>query len=165
MLPALREEILAQVMPQLQPIQQSVEFQQQTQTVSTLFDQVGSLKNQDGSIAFPELNDENELHEVAELWSGMDNPQPTPQSLIQAIALLRLYRGARGGSPQTQPPVTVTEPQNLMPRSQPLEQGGATARPTAARAGSADADTQFARELDNADLVDRTLGFAVRRRR
>ena len=165
MLPALRDEILAQINPRLEPVAQSVEFQQQTEQVGTLIEGVSQLRNPDGNFAFPELNDENETYEIAELWSSMDNPQPTPQSLIQAIALYRLYRGARGGSPQTQPQIQVAPPQNTMQRPQALEAGGGGARPTAARAGSANADTAFARELDNADLVDRTLGFAVRRRR
>lgn len=165
MLPALRDEILAQINPRLEPVAQSVEFQQQTEQVSTLIEGVSQLRNPDGNFAFPELNDENETYEIAELWSSMDNPQATPQSLIQAIALYRLYRGARGGSPQTQPQIQVAPPQNTMQRPESLEAGGGGARPTALRAGSANADTAFARELDNADLVDRTLGFAVRRRR
>jgi hypothetical protein len=165
MLPALRDEILAQINPRLEPVAQSVEFQQQTQQVSTLIDGVSQLRNPDGNLAFPELNDENEMYEIAELWSSMDNPQPTPQSLIQAIALYRLYRGARGGSQTPTPQVQVTPPESTMPRPQPLEAGGGGARPTAPRAGSASEDARFARELDNADLVDRTLGFAVRRRR
>lgn len=167
MLPALRQEILDQVMPQLQPIQQSVEFQQQTETVSNLITNMAALKNPDGNIAFPELNDETEMQEVAELWSGMDTAQATPQSLIQALALYRLYRGSRSGSQPTTPSVQVQPPQNTLPRpgDASLEAGGAGARPGAARAGSTGADALFARELDNADLVDRTLGFAVRRRR
>lgn len=164
MLPALRDEILAQINPRLEPVAQSVEFQQQTVEVSNLVEGVSQLRNPDGNLAFPELNDENEAYEIAELWTSMDNPQPTPQSLIQAIALYRLYRGARG-TPQTQPQVQVTPPATTLPRSQPMEAGGGGARPTAPRAGSVNADTAFARELDNADLVDRTLGFAVRRRR
>jgi len=164
-LPALREEILGQIMPQLQPIQQSAEFQQQTETVGNLLESVSQLKNPDGQIAFPELNDATEAAEIGELWETMDGASATPQSLIQAIAMYRLYRGARGGSPQVQPQVTVTEPQNTLPRSQPLEQGGFSARPTAPRAGAATADSRFSQELDNADLVDRTLGFAIRRRR
>jgi hypothetical protein len=165
MLPALRDEIMAQINPRLDPVAQSVEFQQQTTEVGNLFESMGQLKNPNGEIAFPEMNDENELYEVAELWASMDNPQPTAQSLIQAIAMYRLYRGARGGSQQVTPQVDVPAPQNLMPRPTPLEGGGPGGRPTTTRAGAVNEDTRFAKELDNADLVDRTLGFAVRRRR
>lgn len=165
MLPALRDEILAQINPRLEPVAQSVEFQQATDSVATLVDNVSQLRNPDGNFAFPELNDQDEAMEVAELWSSMDNPQITPQSLIQAIALYRLYRGARGGTNNPQPQINVPEPPTTQQRPQPLEAGGAGARPTATRAGSLSADTAFARELDSADLVDRTLGFAVRRRR
>ena len=163
MLPALRDEILAQINPRLEPVAQSVEFQQQTHEVSNLIEGVSQLRNPDGNFAFPELNDENEMYEIAELWSSMDNPQSTPQSLIQAIALYRLYRGARGGN--TTPQVEVTPPPVVIERPQSLEAGGGGARPTATRQGQGNENLQFTRELDNADLVDRTLGFAVRRRR
>lgn len=163
MLPALRDEILAQINPRLEPVAQSVEFQQQTHEVSNLIEGVSQLRNPDGNLAFPELNDENEMYEIAELWSSMDNPQSTPHSLIQAIALYRLYRGARGGN--TTPQVEVTPPPVVIERPQSLEAGGGGARPTATRQGQGNENLQFARELDNADLVDRTLGFAVRRRR
>lgn len=165
MLPALRESIMAEIMPQLQPMQQSAEFQQATDSVTNLFENVSQLRNPDGQTAFPELNDENEAWEVAELWSSMDNPTDTPQSLIQAIALYRLYRGARGGQQQSAPAVQVSQPRQTAQPTQTLEQGGSSAGVTAPRAGMQTEQNRFARALDDVDLVDRTLGFAVRRRR
>ena len=165
MLPALRESIMSEIMPQLQPMQQSAEFTQATESVTNLFENVSQLRNPDGQVAFPELNDENEAWEVAELWSSSDNPTATPQSLIQAIALYRLYRGARGGQQQSAPAVQVSQPRQTAPPTQTLEHGGGVAGVTAPRAGAQTEQNRFARALDDVDLVDRTLGFAVRRRR
>jgi hypothetical protein len=165
MLPALRDEILSQINPQLQPLTQSVEFQQQVNQTSTVLDSVSQLRNPNGEIAFPELTSDEEMYEISELWSSDPHREATPQSLIKSIALYRLYKGSRGTAPQTQPPVVVSEPQTTMPRSASLEQGGSSARPTTTRAGHGSDDSRFARELDSTDLVDRTLGFAVRRRR
>lgn len=168
MLPALREEIMAQINPRLEPVAQSVEFNRQAQEVGTLFERVGELRNPDGNVAFPELADEGELTEIAELWSTMDNPSPTPQSLIQAIAMYRLYRGVRGvNAPTSTPQVQVTPPANVLPRAgdASLEAGGSSGRPTTPRAGAATDDSRFARMLDETSLVDPILGFSVRRRR
>jgi hypothetical protein len=165
MLPALRESILAEIRPQLDPVTQSIEFQQQTEQVGTIFDNVSQFRNPDGAVAFPELSSAEETQEVAELWSTMKSAEPTMQSLIQAIALYRLYRGARGTSSTSTPPVNVTPPPNVLPRSQPMEAGGSVAAPGSTRAGAMTEDQRFARGLDDVDLVDRTLGFAVRRRR
>lgn len=164
MLPKLAESIMAQMQEQFAPYTQSVEFQQQTNEVGTLIDNVSQLRNPDGNLAFPELNDQNELMEVAELWSGMDSRAATPQSLIQAIALYRLYRGARGGQTSNQPAVNVTPPPTTVRRPESLPAGGPGATPATPRAGAGTEDSRFARALDEARLVDPVLGFARRRR-
>lgn len=164
MLPALRESILQEIMPQLQPVVQSAEFNEAVNTTASLLDSASQLRNPDGQIAFPELDNEAEMTEIAELWETQPNAAPTIQSLIQAIAMYRLYRGARGSNQPSVPPIEVSAPQTTMPRSQSLEAGGSSARPTAPRAGAANSDDRFARMLDDAHLVDPILGFSVRRR-
>ncbi len=164
MLPKLAEQIMAQMQEQFAPYTQSVEFQQQTNTVGTLIENVSQLRNPDGNIAFPELNDPNEMMEVAELWASSGKAEPTPQSLIQAIALYRLYRGARGGQTTNQPVVNVTPPPTTVQRPQSLPAGGAGVTPATPRAGAASDDTRFSRALDEARLVDPVLGFQRRRR-
>lgn len=166
MLPALTEQILKQVQEQYAPVTQSVELQQQTQQAGSLIENVSQFRNNDGSLAFPELNDPDEMSEVAELWSSNPEAKLTPQSLIQAIAMYRLYRNSRGTQPTSTPqPVQVTPPPNMVQRPESLEDGGVRVTPASPRNNGDGDGSRFARALDDAALVDRTLGFAVRRRR
>lgn len=161
MLPALRDQIMQELVPRIEPGEQSLQFQQQTQEVGNLIDQMSQLRNPNGEQAFPELDSAEELAEIAELWSSSGRAEATPESLIQAIALYRLYRSSRGGS---QPVVNVPPPPNVAPRSQPIEAGGEHPAPTSRRAGQGSENDLFARALLQTELVDKNLGFAVRRR-
>lgn len=168
MLPALRKEIMDTLMPTLEPLQQDRGFQQATQHVSALIETVGQYKSQDGSVAFPELNSAETMYEVGELWRSMDMPPElalTDKGLIQAVALYRMYKG-QTSTPQsvtTTPVPEVSRPAATAPPAagQSLEATGG-ASPVRMR-GESDMQ-RFARELTDAPLVDRTLGFAVRRR-
>lgn len=165
MLPKIAEQLMAQFQEQYAPVAQTVEFQQQVSQVGELMENVSQLRNADGNPAFPELNDPAEAEEVAELWASSGQAQATPQSLIQAIALYRLYKGARGsGQTNTKPNVEVTPPPTVVKRPESLEQGGSVINPGSTRAGAGSENDRFARMLDDTALVDRNLGFAVRRR-
>jgi hypothetical protein len=171
MLPALRDEIMAQLKPELEPLKQDRGFQQATQHVANLIEVVGQYKNQDGSDAFPELHDADTVMQVGELWRSLDLPPEvalTDKGLLQAIALFRMYNGLQGNqtAPSSTPKVTVSEPPNTAPRAATaaLESSG-VASPMTGRAGAESETTRFVRGLDDSDLIDKTLGFAVRRRR
>lgn len=169
LLPALRKEIMDQIAPELEPLKQDRGFQQATQHVASLMDQVGEYKNQDGSIAFPELHDEQTVYEIGDLWRSLNLPAEialTQQGLLQAIALYRMYRGTTPQTASTQPQVAVSAPPNMAPAASAASlEAGVSQSPVAGRAGAESESTRFARNLDGADLIDRTLGFAVRRRR
>jgi hypothetical protein len=168
MLPALRDEIMASIRPELEPLKQDRGFQQATQHVAGLIDTVGQYKNHDGSDAFPELHDENTVKEIGELWVSMDMPAElalTPKGLLQAVALYRMYKGSQGQSASTTPTVVVREPERMAPPAAgaSLEAGGRAIAPGAGRSNG-DSSSRFARSLDDAPIVDKLLGFSVRRR-
>lgn len=165
MLPRLRQEIMDQLAPELEPLKQDRGFQQATQHVAGLIEQVGQYKNADGSDAFPELSDEQTVFEIGDLWRSMDMPAElalTPKGLLQAIALYRMYRGGPGAQSSTNT-VEVSRPETTAPSpaTQSLESGRSQS-PMAARGNPA---STFGRSLDEAPLVDPILGFSVRRRR
>jgi hypothetical protein len=169
MLPALREEIMASLRPELEPLKQDRGFQQATQHVAGLIETVGQYKNHDGSDAFPELQDQQSVTEIGELWVSMDMPAElalTPKGLLQAVALYRMYKGQMGRSATTTPTVQVSEPARLAPPAAgaSLEAGGRSIAPGAGRS-EGDATSRFARSLDDAPVVDKLLGFQIRRRR
>ncbi len=169
MLPALREEIMKQLQPELEPIRQDRGFQQATQHVAGLMDQVAEYKTQDGEIAFPELQSAETTMQIGELWRSLNLPPEvalTPQGLLQAIALYRMYNGAPSQSATPTPTVNVPRPAQTAPRAAAasLEDAGAPS-PASERAGSGGFAARFSRELDASPLVDANLGFAVRRRR
>lgn len=167
MLPRLRQEIMDQLAPELEPLKQDRGFQQATQHVAGLIETVGQYKNADGSDAFPELSDEQTVYEIGDLWRSMDMPPElalTPKGLLQAIALYRMYKGGPGSQSTTNTVVPeVSRPATTAPSpaSQSLE-AGRSQSPVSARGNSM---TAFGRSLDDAPLVDPILGFSVRRRR
>ena len=166
MLPRLRQEIMDQLAPELEPLKQDRGFQQATQHVAGLIEQVGQYKNADGSDAFPELSDEQTVYEIGDLWRSMDMPAElalTPKGLLQAIALYRMYRGGQPQSTTNTVVPEVSRPQTTAPSpaGQSLE-GSGSRSPASQRGNSA---STFGRSLDEAPLVDPILGFAVRRRR
>ncbi len=168
MLPRLRQEILDQLAPELEPLKQDRGFQQATQHVADLITQVSAYKNADGSAAFPELQDEKTVFEIGHLWRSMDMPVElamTPKGLLQAIAMYRMYNGTTPRqAASTTASAEVSRPANLAPPTagQSLEAGTA---PSPVRGRNADPAAGFGRSLDDAPLVDPILGFSVRRRR
>jgi len=169
MLPALRDEIMAQIKPELEPLKQDRGFQQATQHVAGLIETVGQYKNHDGSDAFPELSDQQAVTEIGELWVSLDMPPElalTPKGLLQAVALYRMYKGSTGQAASTTPSVTVSAPQRVAPSAAgaSLEAGGRSIAPGVGRS-EGDATSRFARSLDDAPIIDKLLGFEVRRRR
>lgn len=168
MLPRLRQEIMDQLAPELEPLKQDRGFQQATQHVASLITQVSEYKNADGSDAFPELSDEKTVFEIGDLWRSMDMPAEvalTPKGLLQAIALYRMYNGTQPRQAvSTSTGVEVSRPTTTAPPTagQSLEAGTA---PSPVRGRNADPNAMFGRSLDDAPLVDPILGFSVRRRR
>jgi hypothetical protein len=172
MLPALRDEIMAQIQPEIEPLKQDRGFQQATQHVAGLIETVGQYKYADGSDAFPELQDPDTVMQIGELWKSLNLPAEvalTQQGLLQAVALYRMYRGTGGqtASNTEQTAQVVSEPSRTAPpaASASLESGGSVLSPTGNRSGSENATSRFARSLDDAPLIDKLLGFEVRRRR
>ena len=169
MLPRLREEIMAQLKPELEPLKQDRGFQQATQHVAGLMDSMSQYKNADGSDAFPELNDPDTCLEIGTLWRDLNLPAEialTPQGLLQAIGLYRMYRGANPQAATSTPTVSVSQPQNVAPRAAAASaDAGSSLSPMAGRQGAESESVRFARELAETHLVDKDLGFSVRRRR
>jgi hypothetical protein len=97
MLPRLRDEIMAQINPELEPLKQDRGFQQATQHVAGLIETVGQYKNQDGSDAFPELHDPQKVYEIGDLWRRRVCFRPSPSTACIAA------EGVRQQLPRPQP--------------------------------------------------------------
>lgn len=166
LLPALRKEIIDQLMPEIEPLKEDRGFQQATQHVASLIETVGSYKNADGSDAFPELSDPQKVWEIGDLWRSLNLPADvalTPQGLLQAVALYRMYNGGQQ-TPSQGASATVSRPENTAPRAagQSLDPSGSPS-PMSGRATETEA-SRFARALEDVRLVDPLLGFQRRRR-
>lgn len=164
LLPQYRQQILDEVNKGIDPIREQQAFNDAAESVKDMFVSARGLRLNDGSQAFPELNDPETAFRIAEVWRNLELPAEvamSPKGLMQAIATYRLYHGA----PQPKAPEPTPEPKSTpaVPHAAGAsDSGGSGVIPGA---GKANPDDLFSRALDETELVDPNLGFAVRRRR
>lgn len=161
----------------LTPFQEAQITAQRGKEADQLVEQVASLKLGNGQDAFPELKDTGKLVEIGDAWARSGLPPEailTPQGLISAVGLYRTLQtfhpteAAPNGNPAPSgdaeeeaqilnPPASGAaasvgaEPSGVMP-------------PNAGRSNLSPASQRLLNALDKTNLVDRSLGFAVRRR-
>lgn len=79
----------------------------------SLFGQMATYQNADGTPAFPELHDESAAYEVGRIWASLGLPAEaamTPQGALAAIAMYRMTKQARGASSDTARTVSTPVP-------------------------------------------------------
>jgi hypothetical protein len=164
LLPQYRQQILDEVNKGIDPLREQQAFNDAAESVKDMFVSARGLRLNDGSQAFPELEDPETAFRIAETWRNLDLPAEvamTPKGLMQAIATYRLYHGAPQPKSEPQPTPQPT-PQAPPFAAGASDSGGSGVIPGA---GKSSPDDLFARALDETELVDPNLGFAVRRRR
>jgi hypothetical protein len=172
----LKEDLQNQLDSTIGPIQQD---RQQAETVNAMAaaaHQLSQLQKADGSVAFPELRDPNQVEEVARVWAREAateqeaqkrlNSLRNPHGLMNAIAFYRMVKGFSTPQPASTPAPTEQAGQDL-PAS-PVAPGAAATVSSDPRGGftpgaRADGLTGIIAELDKADMLDEDLGFARNR--
>jgi hypothetical protein len=166
--PALRAELMKEISPVRDTLQTSQQEAATANRVAQVLDQVAAMQTMDGKPAFPELLDAEMLHEIGATWRESGLPPEaamSPQGLINAIGLYRLMKSLPDGTtPAAEPGPVLPGPEitALADGSEGAHTGlGRTPEPShlgpEARA--------LRRGLDETPIFDRTLGFAVNRRR
>lgn len=85
-----------------------------------LFDDLATYVNGDGSVAYPELHDEQASYAIGRMWASLGLPPEaalTPQGAIAAIAIYRMAQGNRSqaGSATPSPIAQQSAPPAPMP--------------------------------------------------
>jgi len=160
-LPVYQESILRQVQPLLADRASSAHMQ----TVNGMIDHLTTLKTSSGEGAFPELRDDAALEEIGSILrnSGhQDLSTVTPDALVQAIAVRRMY-GSFSAPPAAQPPGATAAMPAPAPAAAALVSADSEGLPRGQRSNLSPEAQRLVRALDNTTLVDRDLGFARRR--
>ena len=168
--PALRTELMKEISPVRDSLNASRADVETANRVTSLINDVASYTNLRGEPAFPELNDEGTLAEIAATWRESGLPPAaalTPAGLIQAIGLYRMMKSLPDGSDPTATPGSA--PVVPGPEIVAMAEGGDGAHTGLGRApepGHLGPEAKMLRRsLDDAPLFDKNLGFAVNRRR
>ena len=79
-----------------------------------LFTDLSTYVNGDGSVAYPELHDEQASYAIGRMWASLGLPPEaalTPQGAIAAIAIYRMAKGGRSqANPAAPTPASVAPP-------------------------------------------------------
>jgi len=165
-IPALRAEI----QKTMQPVNRFTADQQTANTVQGVINSVAQYQSLDGKPAFPELLDTETLVEIANVWRESGLPVEhamTAQGLISAIGLYRLMKALPSGLPE---PAPSPAPVEQAPGASALAEGGEGEHTGMGRMSREDAHLSpearnIRKAFDETPLFDKTLGFAVNRRR
>lgn len=147
----------------LMPFESQSEQYQVAENMTRVVVQLSDYKLMDGSLAFPELRDEAKLERIGEIWGELGYPEEhlqTPNGIITAISLLRMYDGMPSGNANPQP---VPAPARVAPGAAALSAADSRGLPDRDRslAGLPPHLQKLSREMGKADnMVDKKLGFA-----
>lgn len=157
------EELEAKLNQKLLPYETDREQYQIAENMTQITQQVAEYRLQDGTLAFPELRSSEKLERIGEIWGEQGLPEETlrtPQGIITAIGLMRLYDGLPAAALAPSP--SPAPAKRVAPGAAALSATDSRGLPERDRstAGLPPHLAKLSRELGKPDsMIDKRLGF------